>query len=86
MDNRKEVEIRLDYPVQLADRLLDAVVIRRPVMRDMVNHQIGADMTMRDSVNLLADLCGLLPEDLEMMDTCDFEKLQNQLLRFRGAL
>lgn len=84
MDNRKEVEIALDFPVQLADRKLEKVTIRRPLMRDMLKHQIGLDMTMQDSVNLIADLCGLVPDDVEVMDTCDFEKLQSQLLRFRG--
>lgn len=85
MDKRKEVEITLDFPVQLADRLLDKVTIRRPVMRDMVKHQIGAEMKIQDSINLIADLCGLLPPELEELDTCDFEKLQNQLLSFRGV-
>lgn len=85
MDNRKEVEIALDFPVQLADRKLEKVTIRRPLMRDMLKHQIGLDMTMQDSVNLIADLCGLVPDDVEVMDTCDFEKLQSQLLRFRGV-
>lgn len=55
-------------------------------MRDMIKHNIGADMSMRDSVNLIADLCDLLPAEMEDMDTCDFEKLQSQLLSFRGAL
>ena len=85
-DTRKKVEISLDFPVQLADRLLDKVEIRRPKMRDMVKHNIGLDMSMEDSVNLIADLCGLVPPEIEEMDTCDFEKLQNQLLSFRGAL
>lgn len=81
----KTVTIKLDYPVQLADRKLTEVIMRRPVMRDMLKHNINADMTLKDSVNLIADLCGLLPEDMECMDTCDFERLQNQLLSFRGV-
>lgn len=85
MDNRKEVEIALDFPVQLADRKLEKVTIRRPLMRDMLKHQIGLDMTLQDTVNLIADLCGLVPDDVEALDTCDFEKLHSQLLRFRGV-
>lgn len=86
MDNRREVEITLDFPVQLADRKLEKVTMRRPVMRDMLKRQIGMDMTLQDSVNLIADLCGLVSADVEQMDTCDFEKLQNQLLQFRRTV
>ena len=85
IDTRREVEISLDFPVQLPDRILDRVVMRRPVMRDMIECNIGTDMSMRDSVNLVARLCDLVPAELEDLDTCDFEKLQNQLLAFRGA-
>lgn len=84
MDKRKEVEIALDFPIQLADRLLEKVVMRRPVMRDMLAHDIGLDVKLKDAVNLIAALCNLAPPEIEELDTCDFEKLQNQLLSFRG--
>lgn len=84
IDMRKEVEIPLDFPVQLGDRKLEKATIRRPVMRDMIKHNVDLNMSVRDSVNLIADLCGLVPDELEEMDTCDFEKLQKQLLDFRG--
>lgn len=85
IDMRKEVEITLDFPVQLADRLLEKVVMRRPVMKDILKNNMGLDMDMQDAVNLIADLCGLVAPEMEEMDTCDFEKLQKQLLAFRGA-
>lgn len=85
MDKRKEVEITLDFPIQLADRLLERVTMRRPVMRDMVKHDIGADVNLANSMALIADLCNLAPPELDDMDTCDYEKLQNQLLSFRGV-
>lgn len=85
IDTRKEVEISLDFPVQLADRKLEKVVMRRPVMRDMIKHNVDDNMTVQDSVNLIADLCGLVPVELEDMDTCDYEKLQKQFLAFRGV-
>lgn len=84
IDRRREVEIALDFPVQLADRKLEKVTIRRPVMRDFLKHKIDLDMNIEDAVKLLSDLCGIVPDELEMLDVCDFEKLQVQLLRFRG--
>lgn len=85
MDKRKTVEIELDFPVQLADRVLDKITMRRPTMRDMIKRNIDANAGIRESVGLIADLCGLVPDEVEELDTCDFEKLQNQLLRFRGV-
>lgn len=84
IDMRKEVEITLDFPVQLADRRLEKVTMRRPVMRDFIKNKIGNEMSIVDSVNLISDLCGLVPDELELIDSCDFEKLQDQLMAFRG--
>ena len=84
MDKSLEKEIRLEFPVQLADRKLESVTMRRPLMRDMLKHNIGPKSGLREDINLLADLCCLCPEEVEMMDTVDYEKLQDQLFRFRG--
>lgn len=85
IDKRKEVEITLDFPVQLADRKLEKVTMRRPRMSDMIKHNIGADAGLQESVNLLSTLCDLVPDEMEQMDTVDFDKLQKQLLAFRGV-
>ena len=84
MDKRSEVTIPLEFPMQLPDRKVAELTMRRPVMRDMlkfkdVGHELAADFA------LIAHLCGVLPEELENADSCDYEKLQAQLLRFRGV-
>ena len=85
MEKNKEVVITLDCPVQLADRKLAEVTMRRPIMKDMLAHKIGASSGLKEDMGFIADLCNLVPDELEQLDTCDYEKLQNQLLRFRGA-
>lgn len=85
MDMRKEVTIRLDFPVQLADRQLCEVTMRRPKMKDMLKHNVTSEISIGESVALMADLCGLLPDDLDEFDVSDYEKLQKQLLSFRGV-
>lgn len=81
----KTAEIKLDFPVLLAGGEIVAVTMRRPIMRDMLKHNIGATNTLAENVALIADLCGMVPEELELFDTVDFEKLQDQLLSFRGV-
>ncbi len=85
MDKRPEVTITLDFPVQLADRKLTDVTMRRPVMRDLLKHNIRADSGLEQDLSLIADLCGLTRNEIELFDTCDYEKLQTQLLTFRGV-
>lgn len=84
MDMARERTIKLDFPIQLADRVLNEITMRRPIMRDMVNSNIQANKLDQDMA-LIAKLCNLTPDDLELMDTCDYDKLQNQLFRFRGV-
>jgi len=81
----RTVTIKLDFPVQLADRMLTELTMRRPVMRDMLKHKIGPHSGLAEDLALMADLCGLVTDELENFDTCDYEKLQAQLLRFRGV-
>lgn len=85
MDRAKERSIRLEYPVQLADRLLEEVTMRRPLMGDMARHNLTANSSVAQEMALMADLCDLAPDEIALMDTTDFEKLQDQLLRFRGV-
>ena len=84
-DMRRQVEITLEFPVQLADRKLERLTIRRPTVRDWLNYDLKDDFSLKDSVGLIADLCGLVPDELEMLDFYDFERLQAQLLSFRGV-
>ena len=85
MDMSREAVIILDFPVQLADRKVTEVTMRRPVMRDLIKHNITQKSDLRDDVNFIADLCNMTIEEMEYFDASDFEKLQAQLLRFRGV-
>lgn len=85
IDKRDKVEIILDFPVQLADRKLDKVTMRRPVMGDILKRNFTGEIDLAASVALIGDLCGLVPDEMEMVDASDFEKLQDQLLSFRGV-
>ncbi|MCL2103283.1 MAG: phage tail assembly protein [Syntrophorhabdaceae bacterium] len=60
--------------VQLADRLLVEITMRRPTMRD---HPIKGLM------NLLGSLCGLRLEEIERMDMADYRKVTDAFDRFR---
>ena len=85
IDNRREVEITLDFPVVLGDRKLEKVTMRRPTVGDLLKHNInGAGYSLKDDIGFYADLCDLVPDELELFDFTDYEKIQQQFFRFRG--
>ena len=85
MDKRKEAVINLDFPVQLADRELTQVTMRRVTIKDMITHHMETGSGLAEEMELLCDLTGLNPSELERLDLVDYEKLQQQLLNFRGV-
>lgn len=84
MAKEKNVTIALDFPVELADRKLDAVTIQRPTMGDLEDFPVNASTGLKEEMALVAHLCDLHTEDLRQMDAEDYGKLQKQLLLFRG--
>lgn len=84
-DKSPEKTIELDFPIQLADRQLSEVTMRRPRMADFLKHD-KARSPLEKEFGMIADLCGLTGDDLEKMDCCDYEKLLEQLFLFRGEI
>lgn len=84
MDKRSEVEITLDFPVQLADRLLERVTMRRPTVGDTLDYPVRDTSDMDGETKLYAKLCDLVPDELRLLDMADYGKLQKQFLLFRG--
>lgn len=85
IDARREVEIRLDFPAQLGDRKLEKVIMRRPTVGDLLRHNINSSgYSLKDDIGFYAELCNLVPDELELFDFTDYEKIQQQFFRFRG--
>lgn len=80
----KTVVISLEYPVQLADRLLTEVEMRRPNLGDLLDNPIRDLNDMNGEMRLYARLCDLVPEEIRELDMADYVKLQKQYLLFRG--
>lgn len=78
----KTATITLEYPVQLADKVLEAVTMRRPSMGDLLDFPLEKG-TLEAEMQLVGHLCGLKLEDLRLVDGEDYGKLQLQLITFR---
>lgn len=69
--------IELFCPVVLADgSRLECITMRRAKVGDLraVSHLEGE---AAQEIAMLARLCGLVPEDLEDLDLCDYRQLQD---------
>ena len=59
MAKEKSVTIQLEFPVELADRKLDAVSIRRPIMGDLEDFPVSVSTGLKEEMALVAHLCNL---------------------------
>jgi hypothetical protein len=86
MEELKRSEtITLNFPVQLADRLLTEVTMRRPVMKDLRLNTIKNGEDLNGEMKLIGALCGLRMEEIELMDAADYGRLTDLFVRFRAA-
>lgn len=77
------VEIILEFPVQLPDKLLSSVKIRRPTLGDLMDCPIAGESDVAGEVRLMSRLCGMNIEDMRTLDAGDYAKIQAKFLEFR---
>ena len=82
----KTVKIDLTYPVQLADKKLESITIRRPNLGNMLDYPMLGENRLSDFKNeaqLITKLCSLKEEDMHAVDYYDYERIQDEFVRFR---
>lgn len=78
------VTVKLDYAVVLDGVACDALVMRRPKVRDIrsASHVKGTDAD-QEAV-LIGNLCDVPPEVIDDLDFMDYNKLSEALQNFRS--
>jgi hypothetical protein len=82
--NRSET-ITLEYPIQLADRLVTEVTIRRQTMKDLRLNPVKGSEDLTGEMKLIGVLCGLRLEEIDGMDAADYGRLIDAFQRFRSS-
>ena len=80
----REETIILDYPVQLADRVLETVTIKRPSMKVIKQYPIKGSQDIDGEMKLMCALTCLRMEEMEEIDAADYARLQDIYVRFRS--
>lgn len=89
-DKRLEVEIDLEFPINIDGEEFKKVTIRRPKVADTLWARRQKGDQVEQNMALLARLCKTddvpwTPEHIAELDEYDATKLQNQYESFRGG-
>lgn len=80
----KTAKITLRYPAQLSDRTLSSITMRRPTVGDMLDYPIKNGGLDEEAALVAALIQGCALKTCSELDMEDYERLQDQLLTFRG--
>lgn len=85
MDKRATAKIELDFPIEISGVEVKHLVMRRPKVRDEVAFTKSKGDDADKTLQLLAGLCEVSPDELMELDSADFAKLEAQFQDFKGA-
>ncbi len=82
MSGAMQVQIDLDYPIQVDGVEVRYLTMRRPKVRDqkIADAQGGSDGERE--IRLFANLCAVAPRDIEDLDMADYAQLQGVFADF----
>jgi len=83
MEKERSKTIDLDFPVQLADRLLEKIAMRRPTMKELRTYRIKGSEDVDGEFALFCALTGLREEEMDGVDAADYARLQDVYVSFR---
>lgn len=83
MSSTNTKTITLKHPVQLPDRQLTEVTMRRMTVGDLMDCPIRDAGDFGGEIKLVARLTGLSVEDVRAIDAADYTDVQKTLLFFR---
>ncbi len=77
--------IPLDYPITKGDGTkVSTITLRRATVKDLRRMKdFGSDQVDQE-LGLIARLAGMVPEDLDLVDAADFDKVQASFRRIVG--
>lgn len=84
-DLRPTARIDLAFPITVAGVEVSHLIMRRPKVRDEMAFAKAPGSQEDKTLLFLANLCEVTPDGLMDMDACDFSKLEEQYVAFKGA-
>lgn len=77
--------ITLDYPITKGDgSKVSSLTMRRATVKDLRRAKDFGPDQVDQELGLMAKLVGLIPEDFDLVDAADFDKIQDTFRRVIG--
>jgi len=76
--------IPLQYPIEANGIRVTQLTLRRATVGDLLSSSQGRS-DKEAEVHLLADLCGIAPDDIRRLDLADYFVLQEALGKMQGS-
>ena len=74
--------MRLQYPLLVDGMTIDSLTMRRPLVRDRLIAEKANGSEVEKEIRLIANLCDMAPQHIELLDLADYTKLQECLAGF----
>jgi hypothetical protein len=74
--------IRLQYPLSVDGMVIESLTMRRPLVRDRLVAEKASGSEVEKEIRLIANLCEMAPQHIELLDLADYGKLQECLAGF----
>lgn len=74
--------IALQYPLSVDGMVVEQLSMRRPLVRDRLVAEKTSGSEIEKEIRLIANLCEMAPQQIEMLDLADYNTLQECLSGF----
>jgi hypothetical protein len=74
--------IQLQYPISVDGMVIESLTMRRPLVRDRLVAEKASGSEVEKEIRLIANLCEMAPQHIELLDLADYAKLQECLAGF----
>ena len=74
--------VSLSYPVNIDGLEVSSLMMRRPLVRDRLIAEKASGSETEKEIRLIANLCDMAPQHIELLDLADYNKLQECLAGF----
>jgi len=78
-------KIVLDFPITVSGVEVSHLIMRRPKVRDLMAAQKAGDTDAEMGVHLVANLCELTQDEVQELDSIDWDKCEAQVQAFKSA-
>ncbi len=84
MTHHEKVVVDLEYPINVDGVEVTSLSLRRANVMDIELTQNTKDNDLTKSIKMIANLSGMAPDHIRLLDAADFGKVSSKVMDFFG--